>query len=80
MHSRKWIRWVGGLGIGFVFEKQLLALGGWLLGGEIGFVFSIRFAALCFLSGGVCTRPPLMHEGACFVREFWDFGVAAGCK
>ena len=29
--------------IGFVFEKQLLAFGGWRLAGEIGFVLQNSF-------------------------------------
>ncbi len=54
-----------GVEIGFVFEKQLLAVGGWLLA-----LFCI-FMSPC--GRVVYVRPPLMHEAACLVRKKGGF-------
>ncbi len=60
------------LGIGFVFEKQLLAIGGWLLA-----LFCISVSPC---AGAVYVRLPLMHEAACLVRKMVVFGVGDCCK
>jgi hypothetical protein len=55
--------------IGFVFEKQLLAVGGWLLAGGIGFVFEKQLLAF----GGW-----LLACGIGFVFSFWLLSFCLG--
>ena len=47
----------------------------------IGFVFSfLFFVILGAPSEGLCARPPLMGEAACFVRKLCVLGMLESCK